>query len=318
MLEDIINTDNFDYFSPRYMKAIGQIPETQAQTADAFNSKWGEMSFEDDYWEDYMSNQKDYFFKCYGFHNEDHLKEYLKDKKYILDAGAGKCAKSAWLASICPESTIIAIDISDQIKDAYEYYKHIENIIFIQGDISNMYFLKNDIVDFTICDMVLHHTSDPAKTFEELYRVTKPSNEIACYVYKKKALPRELLDEHFRELASTLTHEQLMILSKQLTKLGETLDSINKTIYIPDIPLLGIEGGYMTIQRFLYWNFIKCYWNKELGHKYSTMVNYDWYSPSQAYRYTLNEFLDLVKPLNIEITYLTENKASYSGRFKKI
>ena len=32
-----------------------------------------------------------------------------------------------------------------------------------------------------------------------------------------------------------------------------------------DIPLLGIKAGHQDVQRFIYWNVFKCYWNDDVG-----------------------------------------------------
>ena len=39
-----------------------------------------------------------------------------------------------------------------------------------------------------------------------------------------------------------------------------------------------------VIQRFIYWNFLKCFWNEQLGKETSLVTNFDWYSPSNARR----------------------------------
>ena len=53
------------------------------------------------------------------------------------------------------------------------------------------------------------HTENPEKTFEELTRICNNNREVACYFYAKKALPRELLDEYFREKCKTLNKDEL-------------------------------------------------------------------------------------------------------------
>jgi hypothetical protein len=95
------------------------------------------------------------------------------------------------------------------------------------------------------------------------------------------------------------------------------LSKIKEVIEFPSIPLMGIEGGKMTAQRFLYWNFIKCYWNEELGRATSILTNYDWYSPSQAFRYSEQEFRDWVKQENLGEVHFHSEQACYSGKFKK-
>ena len=106
-------------------------------------------------------------------------------------------------------------------------------------------------------------------------------------------------------------------MSEQLTELGKRLSELNLTINVPSIPLLGILGGEMDIQRFIYWNFLKCYWNKDLGVETSISVNYDWYAPTNAERYSKGQFMQMVKNSGlIEREFHTE-EACHSGRFMK-
>jgi len=110
-----------------------------------------------------------------------------------------------------------------------------------------------------------------------------------------------------------------MELSEQLTLLGKILSELKIKINVPNIPLLGIKGGEWDLQRFIYYNFIKCYWNKELGWEASVMTNYDWYAPSLAYRYSEEEFKKMIKNSGLEVVYFFQDEmASYSGRFRKI
>lgn len=45
--------------------------------------------------------------------------------------------------------------------------------------------LKDDIADFTICNGVIQHTSNPKQAFRELARITKPGGYIYITVYNK-------------------------------------------------------------------------------------------------------------------------------------
>jgi hypothetical protein len=71
------------------------------------------------------------------------------------------------------------------------------------------------------------------------------------------------------------------------------------------------------LQRFIYWNFLKCFWNEELGKTTSVSTNYDWYSPSNAFRYNKDEFELLLKNANFEIKPYHSEEACHSGRFAK-
>ena len=141
---------------------------------------------------------------------------------------------------------------------------------------------------------------------------------MALYVYKKKGLPRELLDEYFITEKKDLSYNEREMLSEQLTILGKTLSDLKCIINVPDIPALNIKGGDYDLQRFIYWNFIKCYWNDEQGFDMSKSTNVDWYTPAIAYRYTKEEFLNLIRKHKLETIFFHEEEAAYSGRFINI
>ena len=120
----------------------------------------------------------------------------------------------------------------------------------------------------------------------------------SCLLFlREKALPRELLDDHFRTACSELSREELWQMSEQLTELGKRLSALNISIDSPEIPSLGIKGGKQDIQRFIYWNFLKCFWNEELGDETSVVTNYDWYSPSNARRFSEEEVHALARKM---------------------
>ena len=159
------------------------------------------------------------------------------------------------------------------------------------------------------------HTEDPEATFAELARITNREGEVACYFYAKKALPRELLDDYFRIHCKEMSTEALWTMSEQLTELGKQLNDLNITFEAPDIPALGIKGGTYDIQRFIYWNFLKCFWNQELGEETSISTNFDWYSPSNARRFSKQEVLGIVEKSGLGVRFLHEEPACYAGRF---
>ena len=143
------------------------------------------------------------------------------------------------------------------------------------------------------------------------------TGQLACYVYAVKALPRELLDEHFRSFTKQCTKEQLWEMAEQLTTLGKTLSDLKINIEVPEIPLLGIPGGTYDIQRFIYWNFIKCFWNQQFNWDTNVATNYDWYAPSNAKRYSEKEFKLWAVHNKLDITFFHKEEACYSGRFRK-
>jgi SAM-dependent methyltransferase len=289
--------------------------KNQTQTNEAFTEKWSDFQAKGNY-EDLISSQKEWFKTLYGFENENSLKEFLSNKKVILDAGCGLGFKSAWLAELAPNAVVIGMDYSDAAKIASQRYRQLANLFFIQGDIANTQ-LKENSVDFVLCDQVIMHTENPAETFKHLSSITSSGGTFACYVYAKKALPRELLDDYFREATHSYSHEELWEMSRSLTQLGKQLSQLNIELDFPDIPLLGIKGGKQDLQRFIYWNFIKCFYRED-WHTYTCdSTNFDWYSPSNANRYSKEEYLKMIHDNSLEIAYFHSEEACYSGRFIK-
>jgi len=285
------------------------------RTEDSVFEKWEKVD-EMDKVDKLYEFQYEWYLKLYGFENEAELSAFLKTKKVIFDAGCGLGYKAAWFAKLAPESIVIGMDYSEAAEIAAKNYADIPNLFFIRGDIADTGF-KPGSIDYVSCDQVIMHTEHPDKTFAHLTQITAEKGEFACYVYAKKALPRELLDEHFRTATKTFKKEELWEMSRQLTQLGKTLSELNVNIEVPDIPLLNIKGGNYDIQRFIYWNFIKCFWKEEWGAELCDATNFDWYSPSNAKRYSEEEYKHMIQDNDLEIIYFHKEEACYSGRFKK-
>ena len=60
-------------------------------------------------------------------------------------------------------------------------------------------------------------------------------------------------------------------------------------VTVPDVPVLGIEGGTYDVQRFVYHFFAKLFWSEEIGEEGSAAINYDWYHPQDCTRHTVDE-----------------------------
>lgn len=287
----------------------------QAQTNDSFSEKWVKLDKESSTgaMEEF---QKNWVLQLYGFQTEQGLKEFLSDKKVIIDAGCGLGYKSAWLAELAPHAIVFGIDYSEAAYVAAERYKHLANLFFFRGDIANLPF-KKDVLDFVLCDQVIHHTENPEKTFAHLSSLLTPTGKFACYVYAKKALPRELVDDYFRKATHKLSHEEMWEFSDQLTELGRVLTELNVKFVSPDIPALGIKGGEYDIQRFIYWNFIKCFYRADWTKKENDACNFDWYSPSNAERYSADEFKNWSRKLGLKIDFFRTEEACHTAIVSK-
>jgi len=291
------------------------IQKTQKQTKEAFDSKWGEAARLTSMGK-LHSFQKEWFLSLYGFNKIGDLRNFLAGKKTIVDAGCGLGYKSAWLAELAPHVTIIGIDLSDAVLEAAKTYRHLQNLYFVQQDIAHT-SLTPGAFDFVLCDQVIMHTQFPDVTFDHLASLLSPGGEFACYVYRRKAIPRELLDDYFRRRTSEIPDAEMWEFASQVTELGQILNDLNVEFECPEIPLLDIKGGRYTIQRFLYWNFLKCFWRDDWGGDLCTVTNYDWYAPSNAQRFSKEEFLGLAERNGLETIFFHEEEACYSGRFKR-
>jgi len=291
------------------------LANNQSQTEKIFSDKWTEAEQYQNI-EKLYSFQFDWFLKLYGFESETELQKYLSNKKVIVDTGCGLGYKAAWFAKLAPESIVIGIDISDAVDLAAKNFSTLSNLFFLKQDIANT-GLKSNSIDFAVCDQVIMHTEIPEATFAHLSDITGKNGEFACYVYSKKALPRELVDDYFRKATHQISNEEMWQFSEQLTELGKRLSELNVSFESPDIPLLGIKGGNYDIQRFIYWNFLKCFWKEDWGFELSKSTNYDWYAPSNAKRFSKEEFLAMVTANKLEISFFHQEEACYSGRFLK-
>lgn len=291
--------------------------ERQQQTNEVFTDKWEKYSGSAEQ-EGLYRFQRNWFLELYGFRDEADLARFLANCDVVLDAGCGLGFKAAWFAKLSPRTLVIGMDFSAAVAQAAEKYADLPNLFFIQGDIANT-VLREGVVDYVNCDQVIMHTEDPELTFAELARVCRPvTGQIGCYFYARKALPRELLDEHFRKACTTMSRQELWEMSEQLTELGRSLSDLKVEVQVPSIPALGIAGGTYDIQRFIYWNFLKCFWNDELGLETSIITNFDWYSPSNARRFTESEVRRLVEEHGLQILHFHTSEACYSGRFRRV
>lgn len=286
----------------------------QQQTNEVFTEKWCKYEKSEEK-ERLYEFQRQWYLKLYGFDSEVKLQEFLSRCDVILDAGCGLGYKAAWFAKLAPEALVIGMDFSDASRQAAENYKNIPNLFFMQGDIADTN-LKSGAVSYVSCDQVIMHTEDPGKTFAELSRIcSQEEGQVACYFYTKKALPRELLDDYFRSACVNIGSDELWAMSAQLTELGRRLSELNVSFEAPDIPVLGIKGGNYDIQRFIYWNFAKCFWNANLGPETSVMTNFDWYSPSNARRFSEVEVREIIGANQMSEIFFHVEEACYSGRF---
>lgn len=145
--------------------------------------------------------------------------------------------------------------------------------------------------DVVMCRASIHHTASPHQTFDNLVSVLAPTGRIAISAYARKGNLREAVDDGLREVIKRLTPSEAMKVGREFALFGCALRQTNALVTIEeDLPWLGIKSGQYPLQGLIYDHLLKCWWNDDFGEQYSSVVNYDWYHPTYAYRY---EFDDL-------------------------
>ncbi len=256
------------------------------QTVQSFSQKWAKHNY---YREHTRKFYTDWYLQRYGFGELSNLQSFLSDTQFILDAGTGSGRDAANFAELSNATVFGADTARSALEMARKDVKH-PRVSFVQADLNRLPFSDN-FFDFINCDQVIHHTADPRKTFESLRRKLKPGGQICCYVYKKKAVVREFVDDYVRERVSNLPIDEATRLCEGFTKLGQVLAKLDIDVEIEeDIPVLGIKKGKQNLQRFFHWNIMKCFWNDDFDYFTNNIINFDWYHPQFCYRYEPEEF----------------------------
>jgi len=285
------------------------------RTEDAFSAKW-RHHHENHHAKDWIEFQTKWFLERYEWKSLDKFNDFLNTKTKILDAGTG-IGNSAKLLSANPDSQVFALDASQSIEFAYKKYGKLPNVHFLQADLRQLPFRRR-FFDFIYSDQVLHHTKNTGTSFKYLTKFLTDEGHISIYVYKKKAPIREYVDDFIRKITTNMTVNECLEFSKDMTYLGKALSEVKRKIVIPrDIPILGIKAGTYDVQRFVYWHFLKCFWDESGNFERSVGVNFDWYYPKFAYRHTPAEVRKWFRDAKIKILTFKEVESGISVTGKK-
>ena len=286
------------------------VPE-QSETRASFSEKWKRAP---NYREDTKPHYVRWYLERYGHGDLDGLQRFLEDKRFILDAGTGQ-GRDAELYATNSRATVFGVDISEGIHVAYEGLRHISNLHLVQADLTRLPF-PPAFFDFIACDQVIHHTPDTRAAFRALLRHLSRGH-IAIYVYKVKGPIREFCDDFIRSQTVKMSPEECLEFCEAMTRLGKALSELHVDIEIPaDIPLLGIRAGKYDLQRWIYWNVFKCYWNDSMDWTSNLITNFDWYHPLHAHRHAPEEVRSWFEEegLVVERFSVVESGTSVIGR----
>jgi len=282
------------------------VPETKTpsdQTAGSFRDKWvnnPDLAFAETSREG--SDIFNWILTRNGLATTEALRVWLSGRSRILDAGCGNGRVTALLLKYAPEAGLVmGIDLT-AATIARAHFADDPRVSFqekdLLGDLSDLGHF-----DLIYCQEVLHHTADPRRAFLNLSKRLAPGGEIAIYVYKQKAPLREHADDFIRDRIAPMPYDEAMSHMAGITELGRALSAVQAKVKVPDIELLGIEAGEYDVQRLVYFFFLKCFWNPDLGFDASAAINYDWYHPQLCARHTVPEVESWFADAGLEVIH---------------
>ena len=211
--------------------------------------------------------------------------------KTVLEVGTGS---GAFLRNLTGAKHAYGLDQSPiGTKIARGYFKDTPNVTIIMQDLMK----TTGQFDVVIADQVLHHLPDTYKALERTVSLVKPWGLVMFYVYKKKAPIREFMDNFLRYFTTRLSDEYCMLISGFMLWVGKRLTKIS-----------------LPLQRWVYWNLFKCFYNESFWPSNNLRVNFDWYSPKIAHRHTEAEVYKWVKNLNLKTDFLHVGESGISVR----
>ena len=288
---------------PRFVEVENIDDDDVRATAETFSEKWTQIP---DYAADgeTKKQREAWYFERFGFQNGDaSLRDFLRDSSNILEVGTGAGVDTDLLTRNS-DGLVFGVDIGGGIEFAYERFKDDPRICLMQADLAALPFREN-FFDVISCDQVLHHSSDPPRNFSHLASKLGKNGRIVLYVYKKKGALREFADDYLRERVVGYSLEEAIRLSRSMAELGRELQAVGGTVTLTqDIPELGIEAGEHELQRLIYDHILKCFWNDRFDSETNTMVNFDWYRPVHAFRYTPEQVEEWVDEASMEMLHV--------------
>lgn len=288
----------------------------QEQTSNSFGYKWNKqqdwgIKVEHDDINLVWSIWKDF----YGWNGPEDLRK-LVEGKVVLDAGCGS-GTSIHRYIDWPE-LIVGADISTAVDACYRNFGNRKNLQLVQADLTKLPF-ADKVFDVIWSNGVLHHTPDTHESLRQLTRHLKTGGLMIFYIYVKKAPIREFVDDHIRNEIKDLPEEQAWQRMEVLTKIGKTLSDLKAKITIDeDFPELGFKKGTYDLQRFMYYNMFKCYWNDGISFDDNVHVNFDWYHPTYSHRHTPEEVKGWLKELHYEEQYMHVSESGIAVIAKRL
>jgi SAM-dependent methyltransferase len=270
---------------------------SQKNTSKTFSFKWSNFQ---NY--GHAESEQDFLFAWYrrkfGLSERDDLANFYAHRNYVLEVGPGSGFNTCFIAKHC-KGKVFSVDISEAADVTFDKTRSLLNCAVIRADLMDTPF-QDELFDLIIADGVLHHTPNTEAAVRALYRKVRPGGEFFFYVYKRMGAARQFCDEYIRREFSKLSPEACLEACRGLTEMGRELSQLGATITLKQsITALGIPAGTHDIQRLVYYNFVKCFWNDAFDFETNNMVNFDWYHPQDAWQHTTEEVEGWLKSMGV-------------------
>lgn len=264
--------------------------------------------------EEFIKHQLNDFLKRYGFKNEQDFSKYLENVETIAEIGAGEGRLVDWFLKFS-DATIYALEISDSTKYLQEKYEDTDRVIIIKADALYHPFAEGSI-DLLSCEQSIHHTDQPGKIFDSLAQSLSPEGKVLLSVYTEKSPIREKFDKIIREGIAELSSEEKYEVAKKITDIGKILSELKVDVTVPeDYTEFGnLKGKKMSLQRFMYYAVMKCFWNDDFTYDKCVEFNHDWYSYPICNTVSPSEVKSWFKTNKIEIDHVDANNSNVNIR----
>jgi len=239
-----------------------------------------------------------WYARKFGLRSAADLPAFFASFDTILEAGSGSGFNTRFMAEHCI-GRVFALDISDAARVTMENTRELTNCHVVNADLFHAPF-ADETFDFVIADGVLHHTPSTPNAVAALYKKVKPGGQFFFYIYKKMGAARQFVDRHIRDRFTQLSPEACYAACAGITELGRELSRLNAQITLQrPIEALGIPAGTHDVQRLIYYNFLKCFWNEAFDFATNNMINFDWYHPHHAWQHEPEEVQEWLGALGI-------------------
>lgn len=285
----------------------------QQQTANAFGYKWAQTA---SYGSPAMvAFTRDWLLTRYCGGHEQVLQSWLSQpRRIILDAGCGSGYSARCLfGDLLNDHDYLGIDVSSAVEVGRQEFAQLGLPgDFLQCDMTSIP-IPDESVDLVLAEGSLHHTDDTGAALSAVATKLRKGGRFLLYVYAKKAPLREFADDLIREDIGDLSDSAAWTRLESLTKLGIALGELEQSIVIPeDIPMLGIKAGPTTVQRLVYYAFVKAFYRADWSFDELHHVNFDWYRPQNARRHTEDEVRAFVEDAGLIVERFHTEDSGFS------